>query len=644
MSMFSKNRAPRRGVPNAGSKVAAVALSVLMLWQSFGAYTPAYAITAGGGSSEAQPEVTVVPQNEETTKSEVMPTSDAQGEEASRNEATVDNGVVSDGDEADADAAANSDDQSAVNAVSDDPSPVASANLTVTVGQTITIVGTKGSDHYWQTFDTDIATAEGTSEIATVTGVKVGNTVVRHFYNDELGRLTSEAFDLTVESGDASVYYLIDPTKDANSNDTGIWGGPLDEVATVNTDGATWADDKNCFDNLDQRVISWPNGTNVIAKGSNAWKEIFNNYRSTIQEQLPGIDFTEDYVEEISLVPAKISKNNGENPGTPDKHLDCNVSIKCKSVALAKYYVRDAGSSLLTFVGSKNYCTGENTQPSDVTTEAFPETKVVDGVTYTFSGWYLDADFTTPVTFPYTLNSSQTFYAKYTSDAMTVSGINYEGVYDGESHGEAATASVAEDTKVEYSTDGEATWSTEVPTVKDVAEVTVKVRATNPNYTTATCEYTLKVTPAKVTVTANSKSKKYDGIALTDNGYSITSGSFVAGEGFESVTVEGSQTYVGSSENKITGHMVNANTKEDNYKFTFLAGTLTVTDGSGTDPVDPEKKSEEKKAADNSSSNKKSATPKTGDALLANQAIAAIAGTGALGVAAAAVRRKRNRK
>lgn len=576
-----------------------------------------------------------------------MPTSDAQGEEASLNEAAVVNGVVSDDDEAATDAATNSDDQGGVNAVSDVPTPV--ANLTVTVGQTITVVGTKSSTHSWNTFVTDIATVEGTTEIATVTGVAAGKTTVRHhYYDEELGRLTSEVWDVTVESGDASVYYLIDPTKDANSNDTGNWGGPLDGVATVNTDGATWVDDKNCFDNLDQRVISWPNGTKVIAEGSKAWKEIFNNYRSTIQEQLPGIDFTEDDVEEISLVPAKISKNNGEKPGTPDKHLDCNVSIKCTKVALAKYYVRDAGSSLLTFVGSKNYRTGEKTQPSDVTTEAFPETKVVDGVTYTFSGWYLDADFTTPVTFPYTLNSSQTFYAKYTSDAMTVSGINYEGVYDGESHGEAATASVAEDTKVEYSTDGEATWSTEVPTVKDVAEVTVKVRATNPNYTTATCEYTLKVTPAKVTVTANSKSKKYDGIALTDNGYSITSGSFVAGEGFESVTVEGSQTYAGSSENKITGHNVNANTKEGNYKFTFLAGTLTVIDGSGTDPVDPEKKSEEKKAADNSSNDKKStdkksATPKTGDALLANQAIAAIAGTGALGVAAAAVRRKRNR-
>ena len=55
MSLFGKNRAPRRGVPNTGSKVAAVALSALMLWQSFGAYTPAYAITAGGGRLRPNP-------------------------------------------------------------------------------------------------------------------------------------------------------------------------------------------------------------------------------------------------------------------------------------------------------------------------------------------------------------------------------------------------------------------------------------------------------------------------------------------------------------------------------------------------------------------------------------------------------------
>ena len=45
--------------------------------------------------------------------------------------------------------------------------------------------------------------------------------------------------------------------------------------------------------------------------------------------------------------------------------------------------------------------------------EQFPETKTVDGVTYTFSGWYLDQSFTQPATFPYAVNSSTNFYAKY---------------------------------------------------------------------------------------------------------------------------------------------------------------------------------------------------------------------------------------
>ena len=178
----------------------------------------------------------------------------------------------------------------------------------------------------------------------------------------------------------------------------------------VNTTGATWTGGKNCFDNVDQRVVSWPKGTNVVPRGSDAWNEIFENYRATIQAQLPGVTFTKDDVEEIALVPAKISKNNGTNP---DMHLDCNVSIKCKNVALVKYYLRDAGSTQFEQKGARNYISGNATQPSDVMNEQFPETKTVDGVTYTFSGWYLDQSFTQPATFPYTVNSSTIFYAKY---------------------------------------------------------------------------------------------------------------------------------------------------------------------------------------------------------------------------------------
>ena len=229
------------------------------------------------------------------------------------------------------------------------------------------------------------------------------------------GSEVSASKDVTVTAtkdaaDQALVYYLLDPTKDANSNDSGHWGKTSLGIAMVNTTGATWAGGKNCFDNVDQRVVSWPNGTNVVPRDSDAWNEIFENYRATIQAQLPGVTFTKDDVEEIALVPAKISKNNGTNP---DMHLDCNVSIKCKNVALVKYYLRDAGSTQFEQKGARNYISGNATQPSDVMNEQFPETKTVDGVTYTFSGWYLDPSFTQPATFPYTVNSSMNFYAKY---------------------------------------------------------------------------------------------------------------------------------------------------------------------------------------------------------------------------------------
>ena len=211
---------------------------------------------------------------------------------------------------------------------------------------------------------------------------------------------------------EAIVYYLVDPTKDANSNHTDNWG-PQYGIATVNTTGATWTNNKNCFDNVDQRVVSWPNGTNVVTRGSDAWNQIFENYRSSIQSQL-GVTITKDDVEEITLVPAKISRNN---QGTvPDKHLDCNVNIKCKNVATVKYYLYDAGAVKFDMLGSKNYVINgtSKTQPSDVTSKTFPATKTVNGVTYTFSGWYTNQDLTNAApAFPAKVESSITYYAKY---------------------------------------------------------------------------------------------------------------------------------------------------------------------------------------------------------------------------------------
>ena len=279
---------------------------------------------------------------------------------------------------------------------------------------TATVVPAEATGAYvWSSSNEDILTVDNSGN---VTGVRQGTaTVTVSFRSAADGSVVSASKDVTVAATEkatdrASVYYLVDPTKDANSNDSGNWGAASLGIAMVNTTGATWTGGKNCFDNVDQRVVSWPNGTNVVPRDSDAWNEIFNNYKTTIQAQLPGVTFTKDDVEEIALVPAKISKNNGTNP---DMHLDCNVSIKCKNVALVKYHLRDAGSTQFEQKGAKNYISGNATQPSDVMNEQFPETKTVDGVTYIFSGWYLDQSFTQPATFPYTVNSSTNFYAKY---------------------------------------------------------------------------------------------------------------------------------------------------------------------------------------------------------------------------------------
>ena len=99
------------------------------------------------------------------------------------------------------------------------------------------------------------------------------------------------------------------------------------------------------------------------------------------------------------------------------------------------------------------------------------------------------------------------------------------------------------------------------------------------NYTFAQSkDGTLTVKPVAIELTANSAEKIYDGTPLTDNGYQITKGAFVGEEGLASVTVEGSQTLVGTSANEIRAHGLKANTKAQNYAITYQPGQLTVKD------------------------------------------------------------------
>lgn len=86
------------------------------------------------------------------------------------------------------------------------------------------------------------------------------------------------------------------------------------------------------------------------------------------------------------------------------------------------------------------------------------------------------------------------------SKDLQVSGEDYSAYYDGETHGQAAAATVTAGTTLAYSTDGGKSWSAQYPTVRDAGRVNVLVKAENKNYVTAQSGYTLEVTPKPVTI------------------------------------------------------------------------------------------------------------------------------------------------
>ena len=159
---------------------------------------------------------------------------------------------------------------------------------------------------------------------------------------------------------------------------------------------------------------------------------------------------------------------------------------------------------------------------------------------------------------------------------LIVSGNNYTGKYDGASHGEAATANV-DGATIEYSTDNGATWTDTVPTIKDVGEINVTVKASMANYSDATATYTLKVTPRPVTLTSETASKTYDGTPLTKPEVTVTGDGFVDGE-VTDIKATGSVTNV--SDSPVTNTIVYTTTDKfvaGNYNITKAEGKLSIT-------------------------------------------------------------------
>lgn len=171
-------------------------------------------------------------------------------------------------------------------------------------------------------------------------------------------------------------------------------------------------------------------------------------------------------------------------------------------------------------------------------------------------------------------------------------------VYDGNPLTGGATANVKEGTTITYSTDGGATWTTDVPSITNVGTLNITARAENPNYEPAETTYSLTVTHATAIVTAENKTKVY---GTADPELTATVSGTLGNDTVAYTLAREAGENAGKYKITVTGEE-----NQGNYKVTYTPGTFEITpkpiipDG----PETPEKpKPEVKKSVDTSDDN-----------------------------------------
>ena len=179
-----------------------------------------------------------------------------------------------------------------------------------------------------------------------------------------------------------------------------------------------------------------------------------------------------------------------------------------------------------------------------------------------------------------------------TGGQIDVDGVDWvtqdeQKVYDGKSlsaYAASATDKNGNALKVEYSVDDGKTWVSDPAKVNltHFGDQTVMLRATGPNYAEgqyATSSESIAIKKRPVTLASEGANKKYDGTPLTNDTVTATPKGegvgFVDGEGV-TITVTGSQTAVGESDNTFT-YEFNEGTNPADYQVTSKYGKLIVT-------------------------------------------------------------------
>lgn len=282
--------------------------------------------------------------------------------------------------------------------------------------------------YIWSSNNDNILTVD---QSGTVTGVRQGAVTVTLSYTSPDGNTTLTAtHDVTVTSPTAATnsalfYYLNNPNGSLDSISTTQWTSlGSGSVNLTGLDSSNFPKDSGktaIFDRVSDRVITWPDNSTgdeyQVVRESEDWNKIFKAYKSVIEGMLPGVTVTDDDVESISIKPYKLTNNDD------GYHVDCSVSITCRNLFNARYYVDDPttpGEGFQLVASKLTYREGDTTDITDFPDVSLPLSKKVGGIEYTFNGWYTDQALTQQVELPYTIDGNVNFYAKYLSGRQVI--------------------------------------------------------------------------------------------------------------------------------------------------------------------------------------------------------------------------------
>ena len=316
-----------------------------------------------------------------------------------------------------------------------------SGTYTIKVGEQKGITGTAGYRDYlyssWTSSNENVVRiSQAVANNVIIEGKKAGNAKITHkYWSQRYWDWDYEDYIVTVEAVSneepATVFVMLKPTSDKNSNAISEWGYGI-PGAKINVTGATWEDsNKNIKQNVSDYVLTWPGETKSVTlkegnKEVQAWDmplttegysyvtdgvqttenirdQIWSTWADEIKKDTGISDLTVNDIEKIYIVPYKISRDNGTSGNITDMHIDCEIRVVCKKVFVAKFHVLEAGRtdytnySGYTQISAKNY--GIRYGVPDWIQENngqayrnnYPLTVEKNGILYRFNGWYDEA-------------------------------------------------------------------------------------------------------------------------------------------------------------------------------------------------------------------------------------------------------------